>query len=140
MSNDFQRAAGEQGRDFEASVCTTLKCSGWKVVARRLRVEGAEVDIVATDPYGEVWWIECKGSWEGIRQGSKRTDTVKKAVGTAWYLSLAADRRPYMLVTSHLPDSGIGKEMLDRALEHGLFARITTPGGLEKDLVKGGFR
>lgn len=122
---DFQRAASAQGRSFEDMVVSLLSISGWTIETRHHVVEGVEIDIVAADPNGVRWWIECKGSWRGSVPGSRRGDTVKKAVGVAWYLSTLPDRCPYMLFTSHFPNVGtIGERMLLAAEAAGLFTQI----------------
>jgi len=127
--HDAQAAATDQGRRFEQSVITTLRCEGWTIVATHAVVAGVEVDVVADDPDGRRWWIECKGSWRGRTPGSRRGDTVKKAVGVAWYLHQQPDRCPYMLITSHLPTtSGVPGLMLQAAIDGGLFDRVVTIG------------
>lgn len=126
---DFQASATEQGKAFEAVVLNILLYEGWAIVDTHATVEGVEIDIVATDPSGAEWWIECKGSHRGKTPGSKRGDTVKKAVGVAWFLSTLEDRRPYLLVTSHLPKPGtVAARLLDAAVKHGLFADVRPVG------------
>jgi hypothetical protein len=130
---DFQAGASRQGKAFEDAVVTILRVKGWQVSARCVKIHDSEVDIIAADPDGVVWWIECKGSWEskGNSNGSKRSDTVKKAIGVAWHLSTMAGRPPYMLVTSHLPAEGTSSwAMLDNARKHGLFTKVTCVGDL----------
>lgn len=130
MTDAFQASSTAQGREFEDAVCTLLKVGGWDIVERHAIVDGAEVDIVADEPNGTRWWIECKGSWRGSTPGAKRGDTVKKAVAVAWWLSLVPNRKKYMLVTSHLPKEGtLSARMLDAALELGLYDAIRTPLG-----------
>ena len=128
--NDFQRQATEQGRSFEDLVAFMLRANGWTVTGTHVVVAGAEIDLVAIEPgTGVEWWIECKGSWRGKTPGSQRGDTVKKAVGVAAYLSTLPGRRPYRLITSHLPNDGtLSARMLQAALEHGWFAAIDTVG------------
>lgn len=131
MTNDFQSLAGDQGRNFEALVEFMLKASGWTITGHHVVVEGAEIDLVGTDPAGVEWWVECKGSWRGRTPGSKRGDTVKKAVGVAAYLATLppAVRRPYRLVTSHLPNDGtLSARMLRAAQAQGWFAAIDVVG------------
>jgi hypothetical protein len=129
MIENFQARASEQGKVFEETVATLLRISGWSIVARNQMVHGVEVDIIATDTKGVTWWIECKGSWHGRTPGSKRGDTVKKAIAVAWYLSLQSPRCPYMLITSHLPNPNtVGRRMLDAAQAQGLFAEIRAVG------------
>lgn len=116
-----QAAAGRQGAQFEAAVKVTLQIEGWTVTAERWRHPDldVEVDFVATDPLGQEWWIECKGSWEGNRPGLARTDTVKKAVSNAALLFLDPDHRPFLLVASHPPKGGAGAVWLRRARDIG---------------------
>lgn len=123
--HDAQSSASEQGREFEAYVASSLKYEGWRIDQTHAYVAGAEIDLIATDPHGVAWWIECKGSHRGRTPGLKRGDTTKKAVGVAWYLSTLPDRRPYMLFASHLPSPGsLGERLLTRAREDGLFQDI----------------
>jgi hypothetical protein len=122
MSQDFQASSSEQGRAFESAVELLLKLHGWTIIGRRQIVHGVEIDIVADDPDGTTWWIECKGSWRGKTPGSRRGDTVKKAVGVAAYLSLQPERCKYMLITSHMPaENTVGWRMLDAACAAGWF-------------------
>lgn len=105
--SDRQSAASRQGRAFEDTVAVLLQVEGWTILDRHYKHPTAlvEIDFVATDPTGQEWWIECKGSWESKDNGLERTDTLKKAIGSASTLRLLAerDRRPYMIVTSHIP-------------------------------------
>jgi Holliday junction resolvase-like predicted endonuclease len=121
----FQQASTRQGREFEDTACFYLKSEGWQIVERRYRIHGEEIDIVAIDPDGDEWWIECKGSYEGRVPGGRRIDTVKKAVAVAWSLSHVMDRPYYMLFLSHYPYRGsYGDRMLQLALYDGLFTTI----------------
>lgn len=125
MDADFQALGVEQGRNFEAAAESILIAFGWSIVERHAVVTGVEIDIVADDPDGVQWWIECKGSHRGDVPGLRRGDTAKKAVATAWYLSLQPDARPYMLMTSHAPKPGsVSDRMLDAALISGIVARL----------------
>jgi hypothetical protein len=136
---NFQQSATQQGKSFEEAVQLFLKIGGWTIVDTHVMVDDFEIDIIADSPDGIRWWIECKGSFRGNTPGSKRGDTVKKAVGVAWYLHrLPLDQRcPYMLVTSHLPNPGTnGEKMLNAALSDGLFADITTIGFLRSLTVE----
>lgn len=122
---DFQAAASQQGRAFEDVAVAALTFFGWTVSARRAVVHGVEVDIVATDPDGQEWWVEVKGSHRGKTPGASRGDTVKKAIGVGWFLSMVDDPKPHMLVTSHLPKPGsVPALLLAKAQAAGLFQRI----------------
>jgi hypothetical protein len=124
-AQSFQSAASRQGADFELLTISALQFHGWTVDESHAVIEGVEIDIVATDPTGRQWWIECKGSHRGAVPGARRGDTVKKAVAVAWYLHSVPDRRPYMLVVSHMPKPGsVGDRMLTKARSAGLFDHI----------------
>lgn len=123
----FQAAAGRQGRTYEQAIVDHLTRFGWAVMGTHW-VEpetGVEVDIVAADRDGQVWWIECKGSWESAsgRNGLIRTDSTKKLIANAWLLAQVASRAPYMVVTSDAP-VGAGAGWLDRAVLAGIIARV----------------
>lgn len=115
---DRQSAASRQGRAFEETVGNLLRIEGWTVDGTNWRHPEVdiEIDIIATAPDGETWWIECKGSWESTRNGLERTDTMKKAVANGALLQLCEDRKRYMVVASHIPVSGAGLTWLDRAV------------------------
>ena len=120
-ARDYQASARRQGSQFEKAAETLLLCHGWMVVRRHWVQPDVlvEIDIVAIDPHGIEWWIECKGSWESEsgRNGLRRTDTTKKLIGTAAILRLLPpeDRRPYMVITSHLPRDGAAARWLQMA-------------------------
>lgn len=113
MKSDFQAAASAQGSDYESAVATILKISGWTVNETNVRIDDVEIDIVATDPVGVGYWIECKGSWLSAsgRNGALRHDTTRKALHGAYHLHHCGHVTPYLIVTSHLPkpDSTIGR-------------------------------
>lgn len=116
--SDFQASSSRQGRAFEETVCILLQIEGWGIADRNWRQPDVdvEIDIVADDPKGRRWWIECKGSWEGSRNGLTRTDTLKKAIANAYLLRQLPERHLYMIVTSHAPRSGAGMKWIDAAL------------------------
>lgn len=125
--NEHQARAGAQGSAFESHVEEALTRGGWEIVARRARVTELEleVDFIAVDPGGVEWWIECKGSWESSRNGAQRSDTTKKAIGTAALLSSCEYRRPYLLITSDLPVAGsVADRSLERAVREGWFDKV----------------
>lgn len=125
---DFQARASRDGRDFEHIAERLLQAEGWTINERNVLIAGIRIDLVATDPLGERWTVECKGSWEGSRPGSKRTDTVKKAIGDAWYLSRQPVPLPHLLLTSHLPERGVAHLLLSEARRAGLFREIRATG------------
>jgi hypothetical protein len=85
---------------------------------------GVEIDQVATSPSGAEVWFEYKGSVQGARPGLLRTDTLKKAIANGALLVGHPDRCPYIVLTSHLPETGAGAAMLAVALDIGYFADV----------------
>lgn len=126
--SDFQRRAGEQGRWFEETCIKALEWSGFHIADRRTRFDdlGVDVDIIATNAKDISFYINCKGSLYGPRPGLKRTDTLKKAIADAWLLKLGG-RGPCLLLTSHIPEDGVGKTMLNLALTEGLYIAVIRP-------------
>lgn len=130
---DRMAAASRQGAEFERAVETLLKIDGWTIEAHRWRhpLVDVEIDFVAIDPDGVRWWIECKGSWEARSNGLERTDTLKKAIGSAAILRLLDERCPYMVITSHLPRFGSsGDRWLELALTS-YFDAVRVVGGTD---------
>ena len=85
---------------------------------------GVEIDQEAVSPTGTVVWFEYKGSVQGNRPGLIRTDTLKKAIANGALLRSLTDPAPYVVVTSHLPESGSGAAMLQAALRLRCFADV----------------
>jgi hypothetical protein len=118
--SDFQGSAGRQGRQFAEQCDELLRNYRFELGGRAvLRDVGVEIDRVATSPSGRVVWFEYKGSVQGSRPGLLRTDTLKKAIANGALLAGVADRRPYVVLTSHLPRTGAGAAMLGTALRLG---------------------
>ncbi len=119
MTN-FQASGVVQGRQFAEQCDQLLSHIGFKLIGKmNLRLCGVEIDQVAISPSGQEVWFEYKGSVQGDRPGLRRTDTLKKAVANGALLKASGEGKPYVVLTSHLPDAGAGKAMLDLALEAG---------------------
>ena len=124
-SSAFQASAGEQGRRFAEQCNAFLSGRGWHVGGPLRLVEvGVEIDAVATSPGGDVVWFEYKGSVQGTRPGLRRTDTLKKAIANGALLSGLELARPYIVMTSHLPERGSGDAMLQTALRLGYLSSV----------------
>lgn len=118
--SEFQGSASRQGRQFAEQCDELLRNYGFVLGDRLLLADvGVEVDRVATSPNGNELWLEYKGSIQGSRPGLMRTDTLKKAIANGALLQAVDPRRPYVVVTSHLPDTGAGAAMLRTALAAG---------------------
>ena len=117
---EFQASASRQGRQFADQCDELLRNYGFVLAGRLLLSDvGVEVDRVATSPRGTELWLEYKGSIQGSRPGLLRTDTLKKAIANGALLQAVGPRRPYIVVTSHLPEAGAGLAMLQVALRAG---------------------
>lgn len=122
---DFQASAGIQGRQFAEQCDTLLAHLGYRLHGRLVIAQvGVEIDQRAVSPDGVTVWFEYKGSVQGHRPGLRRTDTVKKAVANGALLGGLDDPAPYVIVTSHLPESGSGAAMLSTALRLGYLADV----------------
>lgn len=117
----FQRDAGLQGRQFSDQCDFVLERFGYRL-GRHINLSqiGVEIDREATSPNGTTIWFEYKGSIQGQRPGLIRTDTLKKAIANGALLRALDERRPYVVLTSHLPRGGAAASMLAAALDLGL--------------------
>jgi hypothetical protein len=121
----FQAAAGIQGRQFAEQCDTLLTHQGFELRGRRVLAEvGVEIDQEVRSPTGRLVWFEYKGSVQGDRPGLRRTDTLKKAIANGALLRSLADPAPYVVITSHLPESGAGAAMLAAALRLGYLTDV----------------
>jgi hypothetical protein len=123
----FQASAGIQGRQFAQQCDQLLKHYGYVLEGRCLLSDvGVEIDCAATSPNGTPLWFEYKGSVQGPRPGLLRTDTLKKAIANGALLAGAAERRPFVVLTSHQPTSGAGAAMLTAARQLGYLRDVIT--------------
>ena len=108
---NFQRSAVEQGEQFAQNCLLTLRLVGFDVAETKFRTGdmGVEIDAIANNSQGLAFPFEFKGSFLGSRPGMLRSDTVKKAIATAYLFSLdeaAHTMAPLIVLTSHRPISG----------------------------------
>jgi len=117
---DFQSLAGKQGRQFSDQCDVVLESEGFTLTGRlRLPEIGLEIDRVARTRGGRTVWFEYKGSFRGSTPGMLRTDTVKKAIANGALLAAIPDHPPYVVLTSHVPDRGSARAMLETAINLG---------------------
>lgn len=130
-TTNFQALASEQGREWRNLCVKALERSGFVEIQleQHLPDVGITLDIVATNQQGISLAIECKGSMMGDRPGSKRTDTVLKAIGEAFLLSQSAAAvhfPPMLLMTSHIAGNGAARAMLG-AVPVSIIADVLNP-------------
>jgi len=114
----FQAYGTQQGRQFAEQCDGLLVSRGYTLQTNLVLPDvGVEIDRVAVAPSGRTVWFEYKGSVQGARPGLMRTDTLKKAIANGALLQRLVERPPYIVLTSHLPNSGAGFAMLETALE-----------------------
>jgi hypothetical protein len=136
VTASFQAYGGQQGRQF-AQQCDALLVSlgfvlGGSAVLPKL---GVEIDQAATSKAGRSVWFEYKGSVQGTRPGLLRTDTLKKAIANGALIQRLVESPPFVVLTSHVPNGGAGRAMLDTALELGYFADVVClydPGQIQR--------
>ena len=113
-----ERAHGALGETMAEAV---LGYMGWTVTeVHPLGAGGHVLDRAAKAPDGTEWLVEVK-VWRDVHKVG--TDTVKKAIGVAWDLRAAGEKRPLLLVLSHQL-AGLYGDMLARALAEGVIAEV----------------
>lgn len=128
---NFQGDASKQGKQFADICLDALRYAGWEVVTAEYAMPdvGLAVDAQATNQHGIDFFFEFKGSLQGDRPGSKRTDTLKKAIANGYLFTLSGEYQccaPMILLTSHIPDGGSGLAMLN-VLPRSTFFDVLNP-------------
>ena len=124
-SESFQATASHQGRQFAEQCDVVLREHGFELRGSlRIAEIGVEIDRVGISRQGQHVWFEYKGSVRGNRPGLRRTDTLKKAIANGALLPSLTDPAPYVVLTSHLPERGSGKAMLEAAVQLGYLAAV----------------
>lgn len=109
--------ASVQGNAFEQACVLALETHGFEILGRQIQLTGVgiQIDIHAENQHGVAMWFECKGSLQGTRPGTKRTDTMKKAIANGYLFTLSEEYSccsPMMLFASHVPEGGQGLAMI----------------------------
>jgi hypothetical protein len=134
----FQGMSTEQGNQFAENCLLALRIAGFEIVKIRLKIPevGIEADVHTMNVHGISMFWEFKGSLQGERPGSKRTDTLRKAIGGAYLFSQSGQYQccsPQLLLTSHVPDHGAGYAML-QCLPRSIFFDVLNPWNHSKRL------
>ena len=118
----IQAAAPEDGRAVSAMAEQVLTDAGFEIVDREQRVRGAGVSVplVVEDRDGVAWYVDVTGAFTVTGGGLRRTDEVWAALGRA-HVMMANGRRPYLLLSSHLPTSGPALQALRSVGPKGFF-------------------
>ena len=128
LGSNFQATSTRQAHAFAKECDQLLQGRGYTITVskKQIGVLGIEISREAVSPNGRTLWFAYHGSLRGARPGLRRTDTVKKALADGTLLSTlpAADRKPFVILTSHLPKQGSAKKMIDKAVDEGYFASV----------------
>lgn len=95
------------GRGVDAVAVEVLAEAGFREIGAGPAVRGAglTIDLTALDQAGTRWYFDVSGAFTTPRAGLARVGEAWEALGRASVVA-AAGRRPYVLLTSHLPGAG----------------------------------
>jgi DNA modification methylase len=115
--DDLQVRASREGKVVRVIAEDLLVASGFRVSHQnsRLRGLGVRVDFIAFDSQDVPWYFDVSGAFTTTKGGLLRTDTLWKALGRASVLH-TNEKRPVVLLTSHLPRSRSEGDSAIRAL------------------------
>jgi len=107
--DDFQRRAGEEGRQAHAIAGQILRGCGFDRLRPNERLDdlGLTVNYIAEDKKSRDWYFDVSGAFTSSRAGLIRTDTMWKTLGRANVLHQAGVDR-LVLMTTNLPKRGSG--------------------------------
>lgn len=107
--DDFQRRAGEEGRQAQTIAGQVLRGCGFRNLRpnERLSDLGLTVNYIAQDQRHRDWYFDVSGAFTSARAGLIRTDTMWKTLGRANVLHQAGIER-LVLLTTNLPKEGSG--------------------------------
>ena len=127
-TNGFQSSSSMQGTAFENHVARTLIAEGYTIVYRAWTHPEAKVEIdfvVTRQGLEDVWFVEAKGSWLSDRNGLERTDTLKKAIASAFIIGAVDPSPKFVIAASHLPKAGsAGDTWLRIAIDRGVIDAV----------------
>lgn len=120
--SNFQGRGTEHGTMFE-SICRSILAHAGFEVGDKVTIGqlGIEIDAVLHNQRGCAFFCEMKGSWMGNRPGCRRTDTVKKALCSAYSCHAEGGFPPFLVITSHAPAPDLAADtMVKAARRHGV--------------------
>lgn len=102
-----QARARREGADFDELAIDYVRSAGGEIVRRRHLIDVVGVDATVRGPNRNEFWVLAHGNVDvdshSKLPGFRRTDTIRKAASSAVLLGEELDRRPILVVTSHLP-------------------------------------
>jgi hypothetical protein len=106
---DFQRRAGEEGRQVQEIARKVLRGCGFSNLRpnQRLSELGVTVNFIAEDSREREWYFDVSGAFTSERAGLIRTDTMWKTLGRANVLHQSGIER-LVLLTTNLPKVNSG--------------------------------
>lgn len=115
-NRSFQSRSTYEGQLVLREATDRLKLAGFEVLQPGLEISslGVEVNLVARDRLGERWYCEVTGAHQGRRPGLRRTDTVRKVLGSG-HLLAQGGFRPFIVLTTHVPARGTRGDRMLRA-------------------------
>ena len=132
--SNFQKAASVQGNHFHKECIHALEYAGFEIADQHVVLSdvGIEIDAIVNNAHGIAIPLEFKGSLQGDRPGLRRTDTLKKAIANGYLLTLSELNQmmtPLVVLTSHLPENGHGKAMIEAVKRDAIMAFIDNRDG-----------
>ena len=116
--------AVREGRKAEEIAELVLEQCGFRGIRKNRKLRcGVEVDFEAEAADGSVWHFDVTGAFTSERAGLRRTDSVWKSLGKAGvrrHDEAIGSEVPFVLLTTALPDQGVGLRALRTAREAGL--------------------
>jgi len=129
---DFQRRAGEEGRQAQEIAGKVLRGSGFRNLRpnQRLADLGLVVNFIAEDQQGRDWFFDVSGAFTSRRAGLIRTDTLWKTLGRANVLHQSGVER-LILLTTNLPRADSSGDRALAAAAESFFdaVEMLTPAG-----------
>ncbi len=119
----FQASVVQQGKLAEDIAQAVLEACGFSVRQKNKKLKtGPEIDFVATAADGSLWHFDVTGAFTSERDGLRRTDTVWKSLGKAAARQADGESTSelglvrYVLLTTSLPDTGVGRKALQACM------------------------
>lgn len=113
----FQARAVRDGKKAQDLARAVLDFAGFTDITDKMPArDGVELNFMATDTKGRLWYFDVSGAFTSARAGLKRTDTLWKALGRASVWNSGVDGLiPIVFLTTDLPTRGSAGHLALRA-------------------------